>query len=182
MRFTHATLTALLVATPLAAQAPDSASIKAQQRIAAILSIPQRAAEIRRSGVPDSTLRGVLDILVKQRVPAEEAAVILEEESKAAAEHGPTDNFGAFVQSQLAAGKRGRELAAAIRAEHQARGKGKPMNAGRAPDQPQAGGGRPATAGGRPAGTAGRAEDPASKAKRAAADTTRGKKPEKRPH
>ena len=55
---------AICIATPLAAQAPDSASIKAQQRIAAILSIPQRAAEIRRSGVSDSTLRGVLESAV----------------------------------------------------------------------------------------------------------------------
>ncbi len=78
----------------------------------------------------------MLDVLSKQSVPAEEAAGILEAESKAAAEHGPTDNFGAFVQAQLASGKRGRELAAAIRAEHQARGKGRPADAGRGRGNP----------------------------------------------
>jgi hypothetical protein len=177
MRLTLAVLTGALLAAPLAAQQqPDSTTIKAQERIAAILGIPRRADEIRRTGVPDSTLRGVLDILVKERVPAKEAEAILVAERDAAAEHGPTDNFGAFVQAQLASGKRGQELAAAIRAEHQARGKGKPANAGR----PDAAGRRPddSPQGGRPegAGRGGRPDD--AMGKKAEADSTRGKRPE----
>lgn len=151
MRTAIALLGVALLASPLAAQqAPDSAAIKLKQRIDAIIGIPRKADEIRRSGVPDSTLRGVLDVIIKEKLPAEEAAVILETEAEAVREHGPTDNFGAFVQAQLAAGKRGRELAAAIRAEHQARGKGKSANAGRPgdrDDEPQARGGRPDDAG-----------------------------------
>lgn len=150
MRTALALLGVALLAAPLAAQqAPDSAAIKLKQRIDAIIGIPRKADEIRRSGVPDSTLRGVLDVIIKEKLPAEEAAVILETEAEAAREHGPTDNFGAFVQSQLAAGKRGRELAAAIRAEHQARGKGKPAKAGREErdDEPHARDGRPDDAG-----------------------------------
>lgn len=180
MRLALGVIAGVLLTAPLAAQQqPDSTTIKAQERIAAILGIPRRADEIRRTGVPDSTLRGVLDILVKERVPAKEAEAILVAERDAAAEHGPTDNFGAFVQAQLAAGKRGQELAAAIRAEHQARGKGKPANAGR-PGDADARGRRPddSPQGGRPegAGRGGRPDDAMNK--KAAADSTRGKRPE----
>lgn len=124
-------LTAATATAPLAAQqATPTEAERFRQRIEAILNLPRRAEEVRKEGVPDSTVRTVLDILVKDRVPATEATVVLESQRDAARENGPTDNFGAFVQSQLAAGKRGRELAAAIRAEHQARGKGKPTQAG----------------------------------------------------
>jgi hypothetical protein len=135
MRTTWLALSGLLIAAPLAAQQTpaqsDSVAEQARRRIEAMLGLPRRAEEIRRTGVADSALRTILGTLAKERVPAEEVAVILEAEREAAAEHGPTDNFGAFVQAQLAAGKRGRELAAAIRAEHQARGKGRPADAGR---------------------------------------------------
>ena len=52
-------------------------------------------------------------------------ADMTKEQSRAIDEHGPTDNFGAFVQSKLDQGLRGRELSDAIRAEHAAHGKGK---------------------------------------------------------
>src|SRR5687767_15243513 len=61
-------------------------------------------------------------------IPAYEATLVIDTARVVRREHGPVDNFGAFVQSQLAQGKRGRELAAAIRAEHARSGKG---NAGR---------------------------------------------------
>jgi hypothetical protein len=198
MRLTLGVLAGALLAAPLAAQQqPDSMTIKAQERIAAILGIPRRADEARRAGVPDSTLRGVLDILVKERVPAKEAEAILVAERDGAAEHGPTDNFGAFVQAQLAAGKRGQELAAAIRAEHRARGKGRPAGVGR-PGAADQRGRRPddSTQGGRPDGTgrgvrpagAGRGGPPDAMNKKSAADSARGKRPDgpaakgKRPH
>lgn len=123
---------AVPLAVPLAAQqVPDSAPTWQRQRIEALLGLPRRADELRRAGAPDSSVRSVLDVLIKQKVPAQEAATILEAERDAVREHGPTDNFGAFVQAQLAAGKRGRELSAAIRAEHEARGKGKKAKADR---------------------------------------------------
>ena len=119
-------------AVPLAAQPiPDSVPTWQRQRIEALLGIPRRADELRRAGAPDTSVRSVLDVLLKQKVPAQEAVTILEAERDAVRDHGPTDNFGAFVQSQLAAGKRGRELSAAIRAEHEARGKGKKEKADR---------------------------------------------------
>lgn len=168
----------MLLAAPLVAQQPADPAVLMQQRIEALLSLPQRATEIRRNGVPDSTVRSVLDILVKQKVPATEAVTILENERDASAEHGPTDNFGAFVQSQLAAGKRGQALAAAIRAEHQARGKGKPAKVGGRPDD--AGhDGRPEGAGrgGRPEAAGRDGKDEPGMRQKPANDTTRGKRP-----
>ncbi len=126
MRITILALGAALVAAPLSAQAPDSAAIKLRQRIDAWVNLPQKTDEARRAGVPDGSLQSILDILRKGDVTPQEATSILDVETEAVREHGPTDNFGAFVQAQLAAGKRGQELAAAIRAEHRLRGKGKP--------------------------------------------------------
>jgi len=66
-------------------------------------------------------------------VPAGSLAELFAEENDAIRKHGRIDNFGAFVQEKLAAGLRGRELAAAIHAEHAARGigKGRPAEAGK---------------------------------------------------
>jgi hypothetical protein len=86
--------------------------------------LPVSAAEARTEGVADSTVRAVLDAMKNANVPASEAKDMLDTARKVHKEHGPVDNFGAFVQSKLQAGLRGRELAAAIKAEHQARGKG----------------------------------------------------------
>ena len=129
MRLALVALGASLLATPLSAQTPDSAAIKMKARVDAIFGIPRRTDEMRRAGVPDSSVRGILDVLVKEKVSPEEADNILIAHRDGLREHGPTDNFGAFVHAQLAAGKRGRELSDAIRAEHQARGKGKPSEA-----------------------------------------------------
>lgn len=88
--------------------------------------LPVSAAEARREGAPSDEIRRVLEAMRAANVPAHEARGLIEEERVARREHGPVDNFGAFVQSRLQAGLRGRELAAAIRAEHAARGKGRP--------------------------------------------------------
>ncbi|MDP1660923.1 MAG: hypothetical protein Q8L55_03325, partial [Phycisphaerales bacterium] len=58
-------------------------------------------------------------------VRAGDMADMTKEHSRAIDEHGPTDNFGAFVQGKLDQGLRGQALSDAIRAEHAARGKGK---------------------------------------------------------
>jgi hypothetical protein len=184
--FIFIAVAALGLATSAEAQAPaqpaPSSAEAIQARIAAILGIPARADEVRRAGVPDSTVRGVLDVLIGRAVPPEEVEQILVTERDAAREHGPTDNFGAFVQARLDQGLRGRELAAAIRAEHVARGKG-PQNAGQG-NRPDAAGKRPDDAGAkgkRPddAGASGkRADDAGSKGKRPdSTGAARGKRP-----
>ncbi len=113
----------LIAPSDTQAQTTDAEAVR--DRILAVLGIPARAEEIRQAGVPDSSVRSVLDILRAKQLPAKDVEDILVVERDAAREHGPTDNFGAFVQSRLDRGLRGRDLAAAIRAEHAARGKGK---------------------------------------------------------
>jgi hypothetical protein len=91
-------------------------------QILAAARLPVSALEARRAGVPDSAVRAVLDAMQRRQVPPGDAKDVLDEERADARQHGPIDNFGAFVQSRLDAGLRGRDLAAAIRAEHEARG------------------------------------------------------------
>jgi hypothetical protein len=88
--------------------------------------LPVSAAAARNEGVPDAEVRAVLDAIRGANVPAHEARAILDTARAVRRQHGPVDNFGAFVQTKLAAGLRGRQLAAAIRTEHAARGKGRP--------------------------------------------------------
>lgn len=123
-------LAAILVAaswsSPLASQTPDWII-----RIQAAADLPVSTAKARIEGTPSEEISRILDILLGARLPADEARGVIDEERAARREHGPVDNFGAFVQSRLQAGLRGRELAAAIRAEHAARGKGRMKGEGR---------------------------------------------------
>lgn len=109
----------LCSSTPLRAQAPDWVT-----EILTAARLPVVAAEARREGTPGDEVRAVLEAMARAKVPAHEATAVIDTARAVRREHGPTDNFGAFVQSQLAAGKRGRALASAIRAEHVRRGKG----------------------------------------------------------
>lgn len=92
--------------------------------------LPVVAAESREAGVPDVQVRDILGILRRNRLPADDAWRVLDEEVRVVREGGPKDNFGAFVQTQLDAGLRGRELAQAIREEHRRRGIGRPDGRG----------------------------------------------------
>lgn len=111
---------ALAAAAPLGAQqAPDWVT-----QLLAAARLPIEARDARQEGVRDDELRSVLEAMRRARVPAYDAAAVLDTARAARRQHGPVDNFGAFVQAQLASGKRGRALAAAIRAEHAQKGKG----------------------------------------------------------
>jgi hypothetical protein len=122
---------------PMGAQLPDWVT-----QILAAAQLPVAAADARREGIGNADIRAVLDALLNSGVPAYQATAIIDTTRSVHREHGPVDNFGAFVQSQLAAGKRGRELAAAIRAEHARLGKGK-HGRGASEDKPGRGRGRP---------------------------------------
>lgn len=118
---------AALMSVAVSAYAQTSAEKDQASRewLQKVFGMPGRADEIRKTGVPESEVRSIFDVLVGRNLPPQEVDEILVAHRDAAREHGPTDNFGAFVQSQLDKGLRGRELAAAIKAEHVARGKGK---------------------------------------------------------
>lgn len=109
----------LLGAASASAQAPDWVT-----QLIHAAQLPVSANAARHEGVPASDVRAVLDAMRNKNVRAGEARDVLDEARAARREHGPVDNFGAFVQTKLDAGLRGRELAAAIRAEHAARGRG----------------------------------------------------------
>ena len=86
--------------------------------VEAAIMLPKAAADVRREGVPAKDVSGALDILYKKNVPPADARNVLLTERDVAHNNGPSGNFGAFVQSKLDQGLRGRELADAIRAEH----------------------------------------------------------------
>jgi hypothetical protein len=148
----------LILALTLAAGSSRSLPAQVPDWVRDILlaaQLPVVTAEARREGVPNSDVVAVLDALKNAGVPAFDATVVLDSARAARRDNGPVDNFGAFVQAQLASGKRGRDLAAAIRAEHVRQGKGKAGGArGRGQDDASPG---PANAGNR--GNAGRGND-----------------------
>lgn len=115
-------------ATPPAADAPGAApavveAVPAEPLVLAI-DLPDVAVQLRSDGVSEPDVQGALRAARERHVSAADAHDALDAAHKAAREHGPVDNFGAFVQAQLDSGKRGQELADAIRAEHAAHGKG----------------------------------------------------------
>jgi len=114
------TLVSLLVAVP------SRQVVDPWAAILEALRLPGLVTEARQAGVTESAVREVLDGLRRRGLPADEAALVLREELDAVNAGAPKDNFGGFVQRQLAAGLRGRALAEAIRAEHRARGIGRP--------------------------------------------------------
>jgi len=114
-------LATALVAAPSAAQ--ESSGILAS--VLQALLVPRITQEARTLGVPESDIRAILDRARERRVPAAAVTELFESENKAIREHGPIDNFGAFVQRRLDEGLRGRDLAEAIRAERAAHGKDK---------------------------------------------------------
>jgi hypothetical protein len=105
----------------------DSATIAEIRRI---LRLPQTTERARQAGVPDSQVRDVLRRTRERGVPAEDAQRTIEQETEAVERGGDRGEFGKFVQSQIDAGLRGRELSEAIRAEHARRGIGKPKGEG----------------------------------------------------
>jgi hypothetical protein len=96
----------------------------ARDRILGALELPRKAQALRKAGLDDAAVKAGLKAARDKKLHAREAADLLDAAAQAVKDHGPVDNFGAFVQSQLDGGKRGKDLAEAIRAEHLARGKG----------------------------------------------------------
>lgn len=110
----------LLAAAPALADdpAPQGDLMKA-------LELPRLAQSLRDKGVADDDVKAAIKGARDKEMHADEVAETFEAADAAVDENGPVDNFGAFVQSKLDEGLRGKELADAIKAEHQAHGKGK---------------------------------------------------------
>jgi hypothetical protein len=113
--------------------AADSAVLRA-------LDLPQIFQRARTAGIPDSSLRGMIDAIRRRGVPPEDVAPAVELEVEEVERGGSKDNFGSFVRAQVESGLRGRELSAAIRAERERRGmgpagRGRPDGAGARPEK-----------------------------------------------
>ena len=119
------TLAVAALGASLAAAVPEPDLVKATE-------LPVLAHQLRADGVADKDLGQAMQAAKKHGLPAAETSAILQAEAEGGKANGRIDNFGSFVQSQLAEGKRGRELAEAIHAEHAARGKGKGKGKGNA--------------------------------------------------
>lgn len=109
-----------------------SAPARAQQsdwvnQILSAALLPVVTTQARRDGLSDADIRAAIDAMARAGLSAQDAAVVFDNERSYRKEHGPVSNFGSFVQDQLKDGRRGPELAAAIRAEHVRQGKGNAM-------------------------------------------------------
>lgn len=89
------------------------------------IMLPTISETLRQSGIPAEEVKTAVTGAKEKGVPAGAISEVLRETARSVEENGPIGNFGAFVQQQLDAGLRGRELAAAIHAEHARRGMGK---------------------------------------------------------
>ena len=104
----------ILALAALFAAAPPMQVGDSVPAILRALRLPALVTEARLAGVTDSVVREVLDGLRRRGLPADEAAIVVGEEVDAVHAGAPKNNFG------------GRALAEAIRAEHRARGIGRP--------------------------------------------------------
>jgi hypothetical protein len=162
-----------MVAVALIASPIDA--IEAQQpslieRIRGAMQLPAVVDSVKQnSGMPEREISDVIAEIKRRRMPASEARDVLRESNAAIRDHGPVDNFGAFVKARLDAGLRGRALAQAIRQEHARRGIGKGRTRG-----PMAGRDDSLSRGQEKAGQGSkRPVSPAAKGR--SADTTKGK-------
>ena len=113
----------VVAATSEAVAAPEQA-VPSKDQLMGALSLPERAEQLRELGVPKEDVADAIRGTKESGLGATEAAETLESAQEAVKEHGPIDNFGAFVTGKVQEGLRGKDLAAAIKSEHQNRGKG----------------------------------------------------------
>jgi hypothetical protein len=120
-----APLALLWAAQPVLAQATaaDSQAVAVAEILRAI-QLPDISKILRDRGIPPEEIQAMIAAARERGVPAGESTDVLKETAETMEETGPIENFGAFVQERLQAGLRGRDLADAIRAEHQNRGIG----------------------------------------------------------
>jgi hypothetical protein len=115
-----------IVAAPLSGQALTTdvgirdigtLQVTLADRINSALALPFRTVEMREAGVPDRSIRELLEVMEARNLPGIEQLDILTTERDAVREGKPHADFGAFVQGRLDAGARGTGLAQEIRTE-----------------------------------------------------------------
>ncbi|MCA9312482.1 MAG: hypothetical protein KDA21_14810 [Phycisphaerales bacterium] len=86
--------------------------------------LPMKAQELRDSGLDADQVVATLDAAKEAKLGAGETADLLGAAAPLVKEHGPVDNFGDLVKDKISEGLRGEDLAAAIKAAHEHKGKG----------------------------------------------------------
>jgi hypothetical protein len=116
----------MVAAAPLSAQALTTdvgirdigtLQVTLTDRINTALALPFRTMEMREAGVPDRSIRELLEVMEARNLPVAEQLDILTTERDGVREGKPHADFGAFVQGRLDAGARGTGLAQEIRTE-----------------------------------------------------------------
>lgn len=162
MRNIRICVTAALLVSPIGS-AEAMQQRPSNERVRAALELPSIVDSVRRrGGIPERDVRVVLDDARRRRIPAADTRDVLKQTDESIKEHGPVNNFGAFVQGRLAAGQRGQTLAQSIRAEHARRGIGKGKRVGL----------NPAATG--PAAASSQKQNPGSTAKGSTKSPTKG--------
>jgi len=104
-------------------QDPEFIALR-RERWLKTIRLPGTVQAARAEGVSEGDMKQVLNAARRRGLHAAEMADIASAQRDAIRAHGAVDRSGAFVQSKLDEGLRGRELAAAIREEHVRRGRG----------------------------------------------------------
>ncbi|MEZ4322622.1 MAG: hypothetical protein R3F61_34465 [Myxococcota bacterium] len=107
---------AVLAGSP--ALAADGAALLAASEL------PMKAKEARDSGLDADQVVSAIDAAKGASLSAADTAEMLGATGPLVKEHGAVENFGDFVKGKLEEGLRGQDLANAIKAEHENKGKG----------------------------------------------------------
>lgn len=112
----------LVLAQEKTESATEPSLLERVQKAAALIKTSEEA---REAGIPEEDVAEVLESARDNGLSPQETEAVLTETTEVIKETGPVDNFGAFVQSKLDEGLRGKDLADAIHEEHRHHGKGK---------------------------------------------------------
>jgi DNA repair exonuclease SbcCD ATPase subunit len=80
-----------------------------------VIDLPIATDEARTAGIEEAEISVVLDAAVIAGLPASEVTEVIDEETEVVKAKGKRKAFGQWVKQQIAEGKRGKELAAAIK-------------------------------------------------------------------
>jgi hypothetical protein len=129
----------MIVAFPLLASAQEEGEkakdVSFLERIQNAAELIKTSREAREAGIPEEEVKEVLEGARERGLSPGETEEVLAESTAAVKESGPVDNFGAFVETKLDEGLRGKELAAAIHEEHRLHGKSKGKDKGQGKGQ-----------------------------------------------
>ena len=108
--------------TTVAASGSLTANVKVSDQdalgddILAVINLPIAAADAREAGVEETDLKAALDVTRETGLSAGDASEVVAEEAEQTRTRGAKKGFGQWVKMQVAAGLRGKALAAKIKA------------------------------------------------------------------